>query len=212
MGWQRTASVALVSATAAAIGVSAFWLSPLGRSVALGLSPRPAPATGAVLDPPDAPPVTRVVRVAGAPLAIPVVGVRPSDLTDTFAQGREEGARRHDAIDIPAPAGTPVLAAAPGTLEKLFTSEAGGLTIYVRSPDRRIVTYYAHLRDYAPGLTEGQPVRVGERLGSVGSTGNADPSAPHLHFAVSRLAPDDPWSGGEAINPYPLLTRRPGAH
>ena len=160
-----------------------------------------------MVDPPDAPVVTRVVRVAGAPLAIPVAGVRPSELTDTFTQARAGGERHHDAIDIPAPAGTPVLAAAPGTLEKLFTSAAGGLTIYVRSPDRRMITYYAHLRDYAPGLAEGQRVRVGRQLGTVGSTGNASPDAPHLHFAVARAAPDDPWSGGQAINPYPLLTR-----
>ena len=196
MGWQRTASVALVSATISAIATSAFWAMRVPRD------PPPVPGPALAVEATDGP----VVRAAGAPLAIPVQGVRPDQLVDTFTQARQGGARHHDAIDIMAVAGTPILAAAPGTIERLFTSRAGGLTIYVRSPDRRTVTYYAHLRNYAPGLAEGQRVRVGQRLGTVGSTGNASPDGPHLHFAVSRMAPGDRWYGGRAINPYPLLT------
>ena len=198
MGWQRTASLMLVSAALSAGATSAFWLWYGTGARGVGIAPLPDAR-------PDPDPVQRAV---GAPLVVPVVGVRPDQLVDTFTQARQHGERRHDAIDIMAPAGTPVVAAAAGTLEKLFTSQAGGLTIYVRSPDRRIVTYYAHLRDYAPGLAEGQRVRVGERLGTVGSTGNASPEGPHLHFAVSLVTPDESWYGGRAVNPYPLLTAR----
>ena len=138
---------------------------------------------------------------------MPVSGVLPTRLTDTFTDARAGGARVHDAIDIMAPRGTPVFAAVPGTVEKLFTSKAGGLTIYVRSPDRRTITYYAHLDAYAPGLAERQQVRQGQQIGTVGFTGNADPSAPHLHFAIMQTTPDsDWWEPATAINPYPVLT------
>jgi murein DD-endopeptidase MepM/ murein hydrolase activator NlpD len=140
-------------------------------------------------------------------LSIPVPGVTEGDLTDTFTEAR--GDRRHEAIDIAAPAGTPVVAAAAGTVEKLFRSDDGGNTVYVRSPDRRTMYYYAHLQDYAPGLEEGATVRRGEPLGTVGSTGNADPAAPHLHFAVMRIAPGASWyESAAAINPFPLLVPR----
>ena len=144
--------------------------------------------------------------VEAGELMIPVVGVTPGMLSDTFAQSRAGGDRRHDAIDILAPAGTPVIAAAPGRVEKLFRSEDGGNTVYVRSRDGRLIYYYAHLRGYARGLREGARVETGTPLGMVGSTGNADPAAPHLHFAVHRMARRERWCGGRAINPYPLLT------
>jgi murein DD-endopeptidase MepM/ murein hydrolase activator NlpD len=132
--------------------------------------------------------------------------VGPSQLSDTYTQARAGGRRIHDAIDIMAPAGTPVLAAAPGTVEKLYFSQGGGgITVYVRSPDRRWSYYYAHLKDYAAGLKEGQRVRQGDLLGTVGSTGNANPAGPHLHFAIHRMQPGERWWQGEAINPYPLL-------
>ena len=151
---------------------------------------------------------TRPVAVAPGDYLLPVAGVRPEQLTDTFTAARGGGARVHDAIDIMAPRGTPVLASASGTLEKLFTSKPGGLTIYVRSPDRRTITYYAHLDAYAPGLREGMAVQAGQPLGTVGSTGNADPAAPHLHFAIMQTTPDaNWWDPATAINPFPLLTR-----
>jgi murein DD-endopeptidase MepM/ murein hydrolase activator NlpD len=147
------------------------------------------------------------VAAADGALTIPVVGVTADRLTDTFADDR--GGRRHEALDIMAPAGSAVVAAGPGTVEKLFLSEAGGNTIYVRSPDRRTIHYYAHLQAYAPGLAEGQPVSQGQRLGTVGSTGNADPAAPHLHFAVLRAEPAAHWwEPAQAVDPFPLL--RPG--
>ena len=151
-------------------------------------------------------PRTPTAATAGGYL-IPVAGIRPDQLTDTFTAARGGGSRVHDAIDIMAPRGTPVVAAASGTLEKLFTSKPGGLTLYVRSPDRRTITYYAHLDAYAPGLREGMPVRAGQQLGTVGFTGNADPAAPHLHFAIMQTTPDaNWWDPATAINPYPLLT------
>lgn len=140
---------------------------------------------------------------------IPVAGIRPEQLTDTFTAARGGGSRVHDAIDIMAPRGTPVLAAAGGTVEKLFTSKPGGLTIYVRSPDRGTITYYAHLDSYAPGLAEKQQVARGQRIGAVGSTGNAGPAGPHLHFAIMQTTPEaDWWDPTTAINPYPLLAGR----
>ena len=109
-----------------------------------------------------------------------------------------------------APAGTLVLAAAPGVVEKLFFSQGGGgITAYVRSPDGRWSYYYAHLRNYASGLAEGQKVRRGDVIGTVGSTGNANPAGPHLHFAIHRMEAGDKWWQGTPINPYPLLGGRP---
>ena len=144
-------------------------------------------------------------RSAG-PLRIPVLNIRPSDLTDTFTADRGGGTRSHEAIDIMAPEGTSVVAAAPGRIEKIFLSDAGGKTIYVRSPDRQVIHYYAHLAEYAEGLREGQQVRRGQRLGTVGSTGNADPGAPHLHFAIMETDPGSEWwEPSAAINPYPRL-------
>lgn len=142
-------------------------------------------------------------------LSIPVAGVRPADLTDSFSDIRSGGQRVHEALDIMAPEGTPVVASAPGTIERLFLSEAGGKTIYIRSDDRRTIFYYAHLQGYAEGLKENQAVRRGQRLGTVGSTGNASRDAPHLHFAVMRTTPQAKWwEPATAVNPYPLLARR----
>jgi murein DD-endopeptidase MepM/ murein hydrolase activator NlpD len=143
--------------------------------------------------------------VGPAGLAIPVAGVKQGQLLDTFTQARA-GGRVHDAIDIMAPEGTPVLAAAPGTVEKLFFSDGGGgNTIYVRSDDKHWNYYYAHLASYAPGLAEGQRLRQGQIIGRVGHTGNASPEGPHLHFAINRMAPGQRWWQGDPVNPYPLL-------
>jgi murein DD-endopeptidase MepM/ murein hydrolase activator NlpD len=151
---------------------------------------------------------TAAAPAASGPLLIPVAGVAASQLSDTFDDTRG-GERRHQALDIAAPAGTPVIAATAGTIEKLFRSDDGGSTVYVRSPDRRTLYYYAHLQAYAPGLNDGELIERGERIGTVGSTGNADPAAPHLHFAVMQTDPDaEWWEPATAINPYPLLSER----
>ena len=142
----------------------------------------------------------------GDALIVPVAGVRADQLSDTFTDERGGGERLHEALDIMASRGTRVLAAAPGTVERLFQSQAGGNTVYVRSNDRRTIHYYAHLDAYAPGLEEGDRVSRGEIIGTVGSSGNASEEAPHLHFAILRTTPDaEWWEPATAINPYPLL-------
>ena len=162
------------------------------------------------VDPAGGPPVAVAegVEVGPAGLAIPVAGIKAGQLSDTFTQARAGGARRHDAIDIMAAEGTPVVAASDGVVEKIFNSAQGGLTVYVRSPDRRWTYYYAHLQSYAPGLREGQRVRRGELVGRVGHTGNANPAGPHLHFAINQMQPNEKWWHGSPINPYPLLAGR----
>lgn len=137
-------------------------------------------------------------------LIIPVVGVKPEQLIDTFADARSEG-RVHDAIDIPAPAGTAVVAVADGEIIKLFQSERGGTTIYQLSSDRRLVFYYAHLQGYADGLAAGMFVKQGDVIGYVGDTGNAGAGNFHLHFSISAVADPKRYWEGSNINPYPLL-------
>jgi murein DD-endopeptidase MepM/ murein hydrolase activator NlpD len=164
------------------------------------------------VDPAGGPPVTVAEGVVVGPtgLAIPVTGIKPRQLSDTYTQARAGGQRTHDAIDIMAAEGTPVIAAAPGRVEKLFFSDGGGgITAYVRSPDQRWIYYYAHLQAYAPGLAEGQSVQRGQLIGRVGHTGNANPAGPHLHFAIFRMNPGERWWQGAAINPYPLLAGKP---
>jgi murein DD-endopeptidase MepM/ murein hydrolase activator NlpD len=139
-------------------------------------------------------------------LAMPVAGVRPADLIDSFADPR--GGRRHEAIDIAAPRGTPVLAVDDGTIAKLFHSVPGGLTVYQLDPSGAFAYYYAHLDAYAEGLTEGLMVRRGQPLGTVGTTGNAGPT-PHLHFAILKLGPDRRWWRGSPLDPHPILLGRP---
>ena len=136
-------------------------------------------------------------------LLVPVEGVRPSDLRGSFDEVRGRG--RHEAIDIAAARGTKVLAVANGTLVKLFTSVPGGLTIYQFDSTRRFTFYYAHLDRYADGLREGATLKRGDVIGYVGSTGNARPEAPHLHFALLRLGPMRQWWKGEAIDPLPAF-------
>jgi murein DD-endopeptidase MepM/ murein hydrolase activator NlpD len=194
----------LQTIVATATVTSAIWIV-VGTVYVGRVAPGPSTEIEKRAQPAESPtPAQSLASTTGGALAIPVLGVTADQLTDSFADDR--GGRRHEAIDIMAPAGTSVVAAGPGTVEKLFLSDAGGNTIYVRSPDRRTIHYYAHLQAYAPGLAEGQGVSRGQRLGAVGSTGNADPAAPHLHFAVLRAEPEAHWwEPAEAIDPLPLL-------
>ena len=137
-------------------------------------------------------------------LGMPVAHMRLSDMLDTFSQERP-GGRRHEATDIVAARGTPVLAVEDGTIEKLFLSKPGGKTIYEFDPGEHYCFYYAHLDDYAATLKEGLHVRQGEVIGFVGSTGNASGGSPHLHFGITLIGPDKRWWGGTPIDPYPLL-------
>ena len=139
-------------------------------------------------------------------MVVPVRGVRVDQLRDNFDQPRS-GGRTHHAIDILAPHGTPVVAAVDGTIRKLFTSKAGGITIYQFDRDEKRVYYYAHLDSYADGLAENAVVRQGTVIGYVGTTGNAA-GTPHLHFSIEDLPPTKEWWKGEPVNPYPLLTTR----
>jgi murein DD-endopeptidase MepM/ murein hydrolase activator NlpD len=167
---------------------------------ALMVGPGKAPPTPAPLPVASAAPVQ-----VGTGLVLPVAGVKPEELVDTWGQSRGGGMREHHAIDIMAPRGTPVVAAAPGRVEKIFESRNGGHTVYVRSPDGATVYYYAHLDAYRPGLAEGQRVGTGDVIATVGSTGDASPEAPHLHFEIKRMAPGEGWWQGQEVNPYPLL-------
>ena len=160
---------------------------------------------GQAPSPPPAPPTAPEALVTPSGLVIPVAGVQPGALYDSFGDPRGGGTRGHGALDIPVPTGTPVLAAATGTVEKLFESQNGGHTIYVRSPDARFVYYYAHLDTYRPDLREGEQVTRGQPIATVGATGDANPAAPHLHFEIKRMAPGEKWYEGQGINPYPLL-------
>jgi murein DD-endopeptidase MepM/ murein hydrolase activator NlpD len=133
------------------------------------------------------------------------------DIHDTFGDRRT--GHPHEAIDLMAPRGTPVHAVAPGTIRKLFSSRPGGNTIYQFDDSSRYCFYYAHLDRYAEGLREGQQVSAGKVIGYVGSTGNADSGAPHLHFTVFELGPEKEWWKGTAVNPYSALVaayNRPG--
>jgi len=162
----------------------------------LELPLRPETADGAV---PAAP-----ATVPGK-LLVPVQGIKSAELTDTFYQPRGEQ-RQHEALDIMAPTGTPVLAVADGKVVKLFQSKPGGLTVYQFDPSEQYAYYYAHLDRYADNIREGMDVRRGEIVGYVGATGNADPAAPHLHFAVVALTPEKQWWKGTPLNPFPLMS------
>ena len=176
--------------------------------------PTPSPALDLKADAGPAPVNTQTPLVAELPpnfvgrlkLIIPVAGVKPEQIRDTFTDSRSEG-RVHDAIDIMAPAGTPVLAAADGEIVRLFQSDRGGTTIYQLSPDKKLVFYYAHLQGYADGVVAGKYARQGEVIGYVGDTGNAGAGNYHLHFSVAILADPKRYWEGQNINPYPLLRR-----
>ena len=185
--------------------VSAFWIW-FYNHVPQGAPQVARSGPVVTVAPKNAPPVVvaEQVQVAPSGLALPVVGIKPDQLTDTYDAARGAG-RRHDAIDIMADEGTPVIAAADGTIEKLFNSVRGGITIYERSPDKKWEYYYAHLSAYAPGLAEGQQVKRGQVIARVGHTGDASAAGPHLHFAINSMAPGERWWNGTPINPYPLL-------
>lgn len=154
--------------------------------------------------------VSAVQAATAFQLLMPVLGIEPRELQDTYTQARS-GGRTHNAIDIRAPRGTAVLAAVDGTIRKLFTSRAGGLTIYEFDQKAERCYYYAHLDHYAAGIYEGLFVKAGTVIGYVGTTGNAPPDTPHLHFAVEVLPPTKEWWKGVPVNPYPLLTERVSA-
>jgi peptidoglycan LD-endopeptidase LytH len=146
--------------------------------------------------------ISDLARLRARNLTIPVQSVTAAQLADTYLQERGGGERAHEALDIMAPRGTPVLAVEDGRVAKLFLSKPGGITVYQFDPGNEFAYYYAHLDSYAPGLAEGMPVRKGQVIGYVGSTGNASADGPHLHFAIFRLGPERQWWRGTPINPF----------
>ena len=137
-------------------------------------------------------------------LLLPVQGITASQLHDTYNDARS-GGRVHDAIDIHAPRGTPVLAVTDGTILKLHQGARGGNSLYQLDQDGRTRYYYAHLDRYAVGINEGVPVARGQVIGYVGDTGNAQPGDYHLHFAIAILHDVSRWWGGDNVNPYDVF-------
>jgi murein DD-endopeptidase MepM/ murein hydrolase activator NlpD len=171
------------------------------------LPPHEVVSSGDLAD--STPPETTAsdLAVLSAELMIPIAGVQPSELRDTFHEPRGNGTRQHEALDIMAPRGTPVLSAAPGRVLKLHNSKDGGLMVYAADSTNRFVLMYAHLDHYADGMHDGLPLRRGQVIGYVGSTGDAQANAPHLHFAIAHPADVKLWWTGTAIDPRPLLQR-----
>jgi murein DD-endopeptidase MepM/ murein hydrolase activator NlpD len=157
----------------------------------------PAPAMGA----------SSSTAAAIGSLIVPVRGVELSQLRDTYDEMRGGDMRAHEALDIPAPRGTPVLSATGGRVLKLFDSKAGGKMVYAADSSERFILMYGHLDSYANGLAEGQPLTRGQVIGAVGTTGNAPKNLPHLHFAIARSNDVKVWWKGMPVNPYPMLVR-----
>ncbi|MFY9618877.1 MAG: M23 family metallopeptidase [Pyrinomonadaceae bacterium] len=223
---QRTKTLLLALVFLATLGIFLGWLSRRqGYRNVLTVTPSPGSEPSPFTTPP--PPLTSASpssEVSPAPtpsadnsnaqssatptagLIIPVAGVSSAQLIDTFTAARGDG-RVHDAIDITAPKGTPVLAVAPGKILRLFQSKAGGTTIYQSSGDEKFIYYYAHLERYADGLYEGGFVMQGQTIAYVGDTGNAGAGNYHLHFSVAMTSDPKRWWEGVNINPYPLLRK-----
>ena len=199
------------------------WKQPVAtqpplQSVETGTRANPAPMTQVQLQAPtgalvptrpsaspaqgnEADPAADLARLRTRGLALPLPTVSAAQLSDNYTQTRAAGAA-HEALDIMAPRGTPVVAIDDGRIAKLFLSKAGGITLYQFDPSGDFAYYYAHLDRYADGIVEGEYLRKGQLLGFVGSTGNARPDAPHLHLAVFRLGPERQWWRGTPINPF----------
>jgi murein DD-endopeptidase MepM/ murein hydrolase activator NlpD len=171
-------------------------------------TPAPAKSKGIALSmvaaaPPAEMDATAVAHLKG--MLFPVGGFDSTRLDDSFNSPRDGGTRKHNAIDIMAPRGTPVLAVADGRVIKLMKSSKGGLTLYAADLEDQFVYYYAHLDHYNPKLYSGKPLMRGDTLGYVGTTGNAPSNMPHLHFQVMRMGANGDFVNGTPINPYPLL-------
>jgi murein DD-endopeptidase MepM/ murein hydrolase activator NlpD len=146
-----------------------------------------------------------VDALRGRHLLLPVQGLRREELHDNFSEAR--AGHLHEALDIMAARNTPVLAVEDGRLTKLFASRQGGNTIYQLDPSATYTYYYAHLERYADGLQEGAQLRRGQVIGYVGTSGNAPPGSPHLHFAIFRMTPEKQWWKGTAIDPFLVLAQ-----
>ena len=174
-----------------------------------GDTPAEAAPTTPVIRPPDVAPSPRlypetIADLRARQLAVPVLGTGRDTLRPMFDE-RRGATRAHEAIDILAPKGTPVVAVEDGTIAKLFLSDAGGITVYLFDPTVRYAYYYAHLDAYAPGLKDGAAVTRGQTLGYVGVSGNAPKNTPHLHFAIFELTEEKRWWQGTPVDPFLVL-------
>lgn len=142
-------------------------------------------------------------------LYFPVAGFDGRAVDNSYDDARDGGSRRHRAIDIMAPRGTPVLSVQDGRIVRLSRSSKGGITVYATDVEERFVFYYAHLDRYHPGIHEGMSLMRGDTIGYVGTTGNAPDNVPHLHFQLMRMPADRKYWNGEPINPYSLLRPLP---
>jgi murein DD-endopeptidase MepM/ murein hydrolase activator NlpD len=201
--------LAVIGVAYCAGALTAHWTwgrmaAAISRRPSAGVEVQPAPA------PPHEPAPRGTMGEAAATddlaardLLIPVDGVRSSDLRQSFMESRN--GREHEALDILAPRNSPVRAVASGRIAKLHASERGGLTVYQFDASERYCYYYAHLERYAEDLHEGMAVDRGQIIGYVGTSGNAPPDTPHLHFAIFAMGPEKRWWEGRPIDPYPVL-------
>ncbi len=178
--------------------------------VAVADAPGPTAAVGTTT---SAPTIgnTAAATVGSVPrskLRVPIDGANVDSWKGGFDERRAGGSRGHEAVDILSPRNTPVHAVENGTIARIFESKQGGHTVYQFSADGRLVYYYAHLERYADGLHEGQSVAQGDVLGFVGTSGNAPPNTPHLHFAIFELGPEKHWWQGRPLDPYAVFTAR----
>ena len=214
-GWWLRATVGPVRAPEAVVESRGEATAPPGRPVATGgppsiapTAPAPGAEPGVAAAAPGDEPGDAVEALHRHTLRVPVDGVSVESFKSDFGERRSgKGGHPHEAVDILAPRNTPVHAVEDGAIAKLFESQAGGHTIYQSDPTGRFMYYYAHLERYAEGLHEGQPVAAGDVIGYVGTSGNAPPGTPHLHFAISELGPDRHWWQGQAIDPYPVFKK-----
>lgn len=146
-----------------------------------------------------------MIELRGKRLTVPIDGYNPEQMKGAFYQGRV--GHIHHAADMPAPRNTPIRAVENGTIGRLFESAAGGLTIYQKDPSGRFVYYYAHLESYAEGLKDGDSIGRGQVIGYVGTSGNAPPNTPHLHFAISVITPGGTVFKGQPVDPYEVFSR-----
>jgi peptidoglycan LD-endopeptidase LytH len=167
-------------------------------------TPNPTPNTAG---PAGVAPTPDELSALAASLVVPVAGVMPSELRSDFHAPRGGGARRHNALDIPAPRGTPVISATSGRVLRLFNSKAGGIMVYAADATDRFILMYGHLDRYADGMKDGMRLERGQTIGYVGTTGNAPPNVPHLHFAIARTNNVSRWWNGTPIDPAPLFKR-----
>jgi peptidoglycan LD-endopeptidase LytH len=186
---------------------SAIHVRPMGpREITEALKTDTARTLAVVDSAPAAAPSDADLATLRREMMIPVSGIVVSALHDNYDETR--GTRKHEALDILAPRGTPVLSAAPGRVLKLFNSKAGGLMVYAADSTERFILMYAHLDAYQPGLADGQSLRRGQQIGIVGTTGNAPAGVSHLHFAIARSSDVKQWWKGAPVNPFPLLAPR----